>query len=181
MLPSLNINGNTALETLDCSGNKLSILNITGLSKLNHFRCNFNQLNSLDVSKNAAIELFYCNNNLLSSLDISGLSKLKYFICSSNMLPSLDVSKNVALESFDCAGNKLSDLSVNGLSKLYYLYCKNNLINESKKMDDLFKSLNSTTMDRAKNLYIVGNSGTVGCNVSIATAKGWTVDYGTGN
>jgi Leucine-rich repeat (LRR) protein len=110
----------------------------------------------LNVSGDTALDTLFCNENKLpnDSLSVSGLSKLRDLRCYNNVLTSL---------------------RVDGLLNLTYLDCKNNR-SSSQALNELFTSLNSTS-ERPKKIYIVGNPGTAGCNVNIATGKGWTVDY----
>ena len=64
--------------------NQLSVLEVTGLPKLNELICNNNQLTSLSISSLTKLNKFLCHNNQLTSIDISGLTKLKFFSCYNN-------------------------------------------------------------------------------------------------
>ena len=76
LLTNLNVSNNTALTSLDCSGN---------------------QIVSLDISNNASLTSLDCSNNQLASLNVSGNPALVSLDCSNNQLTNLDVSKNTAL------------------------------------------------------------------------------------
>ena len=60
-----------ALETLDCSNNRLSSLDVSKNTELKTLNCYNNQLSSLDVSKNTALMELSCYNNQLKSMDVS--------------------------------------------------------------------------------------------------------------
>lgn len=129
LIGSLDVNGFTELEYLDCSNdgmpghemnrssvseqlagdcNQLSSLNAGGCSALEVLRCDNNQLGSLNVSGCSVLEILSCNSNQLSSLSVSGCPALEVLSCSNNELTSLDVSGCQALAQLDCGGNQLA-------------------------------------------------------------------------
>ena len=61
----------TDLETLDCMGNQLTTLDVTGLTSLTDLECNDNQLVSLDVSTLEELEYLWCHGNKMTALDIT--------------------------------------------------------------------------------------------------------------
>lgn len=177
-LTSLDVTGNSLLFTLSCTDNKLMNLRVSGLARLANLICNNNQLISLDVTGNANLSCFYCQNNNLTSLsDLRELTRLSIFYCYSNKLTSLDVSGLSNLVYLYCYSNDLTCLDVSGCAFLQIINCVNNLM-FGDALNSLFSSLNSTVRSGVtKYLYILGNSGVDSCNVEIATAKGWTLDY----
>lgn len=86
LIGELNVTGLSALQTLDCSDNKLTGLNVSGLAKL---------------------EILYCNNNQLTALDLTGATALKELICQENKLSALDVSQQTNLQTLLCWRNAL--------------------------------------------------------------------------
>ena len=76
-----------ALTKLECYGNQLTTLDLSGNTALAELDCGYNQLTSLDVSKNTA----------LTNLD-----------CSDNQITSLNTSKNTALIKLSCGSNRLT-------------------------------------------------------------------------
>ena len=73
-----------ALASLDCSGNRLTSLDVSGLTSLTYLNCAANQLTSLDVSGLTALTNLDCSSNQLTSLDVSGLIALTNLDCASN-------------------------------------------------------------------------------------------------
>jgi Leucine-rich repeat (LRR) protein len=69
-LATLTLN-NPVLETLDCSNNLLTALDVSNSSGLNSLDCSNNELTTLDVSKNTHLTGLNCENNHLTSLDLS--------------------------------------------------------------------------------------------------------------
>jgi Leucine-rich repeat (LRR) protein len=63
-LTSLNISALVNLTTLDCSNNKIVALNISGLQKIERIDCSYNQITSLDVSSAINIKQLFCNGHL---------------------------------------------------------------------------------------------------------------------
>lgn len=71
----------TGLNKLDCSFNKLTELNLSGLTKLTTLWCQMNQLTTLDVSGLTQLTELWCFKNNLSALDITQLSGLNKIYC----------------------------------------------------------------------------------------------------
>lgn len=116
----------TALDTLDCSGNSLTELDVSKNVALKELNCSFNGLTALDISKNPALKTLACSFNELTALDISKNLALKMLICNFNYIASLDVSKNTELEYLHCSSNQLGRLDVSKNTKLTKLYCNSN-------------------------------------------------------
>ena len=152
MLTSLDLSKNTALTLLDCDMNKLMKLDLSTNTALTELNCSMNNLTSLDISKNTALTMLDCDWNQLTSLDLSKNTALKHLSCNSNQLKSLNLSKNVALDWLSCNNNQLS----------------------ADALDNLFGSLYETDAG-GQMLYISGNPGLTGCEVFIATNKGWNI------
>ena len=105
------------------------IFDLTGIEafiNIDSLDCSNNELSSLDVSKNVKLVYLNCaaNNNVvngspLTKLDVSKNINLKYLDCSDCYISSLDVSANPSLTYFDCRGNTgLNSLIIqNGYNK----------------------------------------------------------------
>ena len=114
----------SGLTWLECYANKLTELNVSGLTKLEILQCGNNQLTSLDVSSLANLKSLGCGGNKLTSLDVSGLTKLETLECSNNQLTMLNISNLPALTKITCNENySLTSLELNNLPKLDRLEC----------------------------------------------------------
>lgn len=71
----------TGLTRLDCSFNKLTELNLSGLTQLTTLWCQRNQLTTLDVSGLTQLTELWCFSNNLTALDITQLSGLSTLYC----------------------------------------------------------------------------------------------------
>ena len=119
-----NISGVTSLDV-----NVQGISDLTGIedfTALDTLYCSQNQLTSIDVSQNTALKSLNCNNNQLTSLDVSQNTALDTLYCSQNQLTNLDVSQNAALKSLNCDNNQLTSLDVTGATALTGLSCSSN-------------------------------------------------------
>ena len=114
------------LAILDCSGNRLTELDLSQNSNLWILWCNSNQLRSLDLSHNTALVGLDCSTNRLTDLDVSHNTALVALDCSSNHLTKLDVSNNIELDGLGCTNNQLSELDVSQNTALEVLYCGSN-------------------------------------------------------
>ncbi|MCR5848476.1 MAG: S-layer homology domain-containing protein [Lachnospiraceae bacterium] len=146
-LTQLNISGNSELELLLCSGNKLTYLdagnhtklteincsennltglNISGCTGLKSLVCNDNKLTSLDISTNTALEALYCDNNKLYALTAGNNISLKTIYCQRNGFTGLNFGFAPNLEELCCSENKLEQLNVSNNTVLKELYCDHN-------------------------------------------------------
>ena len=120
------------LETLSCSDNQLTSLDVSKNTELQKLYCDGNQLTSLEVGENTVLDTLHCYNNQLTSLDVSKNTNLTLLYCDSNQLTSLDVSQNTALQELYCDSNQLTSLDVSQNNKLEKLYCSENQLTSLK-------------------------------------------------
>ena len=125
-LTALNVQGLSALQELKCNGNKLTVLNVQGLSNLQVLSCWRNQLTSLDVQGCTALLYLDCGENRLTTFDVQGLNALQGLVCWSNQLTALDVQGLSNLQGLWCGVNQLTALNVQGCTALKELYCWSN-------------------------------------------------------
>ena len=85
------------LDTLECSGNQLTTLDVSNNNALRKLLCYGSQLTSLNVSKNIELTWLGCGSNRLTTIDVSNNIALLRLFCSYNQLTTLDVSNNTAL------------------------------------------------------------------------------------
>ncbi len=144
-LTELDLSGNTALRDLHCSSNLLTELDLSNNRELRILYCNYNRLTTLDLSNNTELyRAVECNNNLLTSIDVSGCTKLVYLDCINNFLTSLDVSTNTSLWTLLCCGNRMSSLDITSMAMWegngYALWCG------LQRVDDTTPQLMTLTM-----------------------------------
>ena len=145
---TLNLEQNSRVEKLNCSGNQLTGLWFHKGSSLRYLTCSVNEFTALDLSKCSELIELSCSNNKLTSLDLSANTKLQEINASSNKLTALDVrhlselthlylwsnsdlkaidvSKNTKLEFLSVSHCKLTSLNVSNNRKLVELYVYNN-------------------------------------------------------
>jgi len=128
------------ITELYCSKNKLTALNVQGLTALERLDCESNQLPALNVQGLTALERLKCGWNELTALNVQGLTALKELKCGRNKLTALNVQALTALERLDCSKNKLPALNVQGLNALKELVCDGNQI-KAQAMTELLKAL----------------------------------------
>ena len=139
-LTALNVQGLTFLHVLDCSGNQLTALNVQGLTFLRWLYCRGNQLTALDVQGLSALRGLSCWSNRLTALDVQGLTALQSLYCQYNQLTALNVQGLSNLHSLNCEGNQLTALDVQGCTALLWLSCGGNQLTAqafTKLFDDL--------------------------------------------
>ena len=145
---TLNLEQNSRVEKLNCSGNQLTGLWFHTGSSLRYLDCSVNQFTALDLSKNPELTELSCSSNKLTSLDLSANKKLQKIVAQTNALTtldtrnlpeltdlylwgnhdlkSIDVSKNPKLEFLSVSHCKLTSLNVSNNRKLVKLYVDDN-------------------------------------------------------
>ena len=125
-LTALDVRGLTALQELYCNDNEIASLDARGLTALQALHCDNNRLTSLDVQGLTALQELDCSSNAIASIDVRGLTGLRMLYCENNRLTSLDVQGLTALQSLVCSDNQLTALNVQGLPALQILDCSSN-------------------------------------------------------
>ena len=145
---TLNLEQNSRVERLNCSGNQLTDLWFHTGSSLRYLDCSVNQFTALNLSKNPELTELSCSSNKLTSLDLSANKKLQKIVAQTNALTtldtrnlpeltdlylwgnhdlrSIDVSKNTKLEFLSVSHCKLTSLNVSNNRKLVKLYVDDN-------------------------------------------------------
>lgn len=146
----------TDLENLNCSGNQLTTLDVTKLTKLMYLVCNDNQLTTLDVTGLTNLTSLVCSDNQLTALDVTGLTSLMYLECAGNQLVSLDVSTFEKLKTLWCDGNKMTALDITHNADLGDLKCGNQQDNQQLTLTLWDNQV--TLWDRMLDMYSDENS-----------------------
>ena len=125
-LTDLNVQGLTALQELYCAYNRLTELNVQGLTYLRRLDCGVNRLTELNVQGLTDLRKLDCHCNQLTELNVHGCTALQGLFCRNNRLIELNVQDLTALQKLDCDKNQLTTLDVQGLTALQYLTCSDN-------------------------------------------------------
>lgn len=114
---------------LDCSFNRIKILNIDEHNQIAYLNCNNNKMTNINVANLPSIVELNCDGNRLRVLPLLS-KKLKYLNCSKNKLTSLDnCLKNVfSLFKVNCSHNQLTKLDLFGKIIHNVLNCSHNMI-----------------------------------------------------
>ena len=137
----------TGLQTLNCSRNSLTELDVSALTKLESLSCYLNKLTALDVSNQTLLKDLDCSDNQLTALDVSNQTGLTDLDCSENQLTALNVSKLTGLTDLDCSENQLTALDVSNLTGLKKLDCSYNQLTAL----DVSKMTGLTDLDCSEN------------------------------
>jgi len=152
LITSLDVSQNTALISLNCSGDgyvqgQITSLDVSLNTALTEFYCFENQLDSLNISQNSALTTLWCYENQLDSLNVSQNPALTTLWCSNNQLTSLNLNQNTSLGDLNCAFNQLTYLDVaNGNNtNMSNFYANNNPNLFCIDVDDVAWSTNNWT------------------------------------
>ncbi len=134
------------IDTLDCSYNNLSILDVSYNTSLIALICCFNSLEELDLTGNPSLQLLDCTRNELGSLDLSNNIALKTLYCGNNPLGILDLSSCISLKDLICNNCKLTDISLTACTDLRYLFLYNSLSGGNKNQISFLNLSNNATL-----------------------------------
>lgn len=121
------INAFVNIRQLNCYSNRLTALNIDGLTALTTLYCSQNQLANFTLNNLPQLQQLQCGLNKFSSLTLANLPSLRHVNTQqSDSLATLTLSNLPSLGFVDCNSCKMSSLNMSGLSGLDTLYCWNN-------------------------------------------------------
>lgn len=95
------------ITELNCSDNKLTALDVHGLTSLQTLNCYNNKLATLNVSGCTALKMLGCFRNKLTAIDVQGLKSLEMLGIHGNQLTSINISGLTALKRLSCYANKI--------------------------------------------------------------------------
>ncbi|GAD07631.1 leucine-rich repeat domain-containing protein [Porphyromonas crevioricanis] len=144
----------TTLYSVDCSGCKLSVLEIKTLEGLATLSCSNNGIKKLDFGKHEELTALNADNNAIELIDLSKLPALLNVNLSNNPIKELNVE----------AAKNLSYLSINATQL------------DACALDKLYRSLREVNETNAGNPQMENAvDAASGSKTSIATDKGWVL------
>ena len=161
-----NVDGD--ITYLNISNQRLTSIDVTGLSSLTYLNLNTNQLTSFDVTGLSSLIQLFLNGNQLTSFDGTGLSSLTLLNISNNHLASFDATVLSSLTALYLSYNQLTSFDGTGLSSLGALILNNNQLNSLditglSSLTDLtlqnnqLTSFDGTGLSSIYNFYITNN------------------------
>ena len=173
-ITSIDLSKNSLLTFLNCTSNKLEVLDVSNEAKLRTLVCSDNQLTSLVLPQNSQMTGFNCDWNKLTELDLSTQTKLVYLKCNRNALTSLDLTNSENIESIECQENKITQIQLpEDAENLATIKCGTNKI-DVEHMEQLINSLPEKTGYRYKDGFYslsVQSSSTDGNQITQEQAK----------
>ena len=129
--------------------NRVTELDVSGLTGLKHFECALNPLEHLDISENELLETLSCTDcclseliadnpelielncetNRLQTLVLRNMDSLETLECFDNELEAVDLSECPVLTNLSCCYNRLTELDTSHNPMLERLFCWGNNIN----------------------------------------------------
>ena len=165
-LTTLNLELNSRVEKLNCSGNKLTDLWLDPRgNSLKYLTCSVNELTALDLSKSPELIELSCSSNKLTSLDLSANKKLQKIVAQTNALTTLDTRNLPELTDLYLWGNHdLRSIDVSKNTKLEFLsvsHCKLTSLNVSnnRKLVKLYVDDNQLTALDVRSNYMLKKLG----------------------
>ena len=128
----------TYLTELNCSGNKLGSLDLSGLDNLRLLNCKNNKLTSLDLTSLVNLESVNCDfNTNLTTLLVSNLPALEILSCEQTNLTSLDLSGCVKLDLIKTHQSHISTLTLGSNQGYLYVDSETLTVNTTSEVSQL--------------------------------------------
>ena len=168
-LTELDLSALTNLMELNCSNNQLTELDLSALTNLKLLYCSYNQLTKLDISNNLALEYLSCMSSQLKTLDVTNNKNLTYLEVDNNQLESIDISQNTALQTLWIPSNKLTSLDLSSNPNLNNLYCQSNCLSTL----DVSNIINLYNLNCGDQRDASGNNQTLILTLSNSQRENW--------
>ncbi len=127
------------LETLTCSGSRLTNVDLSTNTQLRVVDFSNNDINTIDISNSLSLEELNLRGNNLSSIDVTNNVALLELDLSGSDISSIDLSNNKALTSLDLSNNDMTSLDLSNNTDLIELE---------------INSLQITTLDLSHNTFL---------------------------
>jgi hypothetical protein len=125
-ITSIDLTGLNVLEELKCQNNQIATINFAAANQLKVVNCSYNLLNSINTTTLDNVETLFVHENNLTTLDISHLGHVQSLNVSANNFTSLDLTTLPDLRVLQCSNNSLTSLLINNLSSLMEVVCTGN-------------------------------------------------------
>lgn len=112
----------TNLQTLSCSANNLTTLDISSLTNLVNLICFDNNITAITAVASPNLKTLSCYNNALTSIDLSLFVNLEFLSIKHNQLTVLNTTGLTALRHLDAGFNNMTTITVADKPNLVTLY-----------------------------------------------------------
>lgn len=112
----------TNLQTLSCSANNLTTLDISSLANLVNLICFDNNITAITAVASPNLKTLSCYNNALTSIDLSLFVNLEFLSIKHNQLTVLNTTGLTALRHLDAGFNNMTTITVADKPNLVTLY-----------------------------------------------------------
>lgn len=129
-LTELDLSKFPNLTKLSCYLNELTELDLSHVPNLTMLSCSENELGELNLSRVPNLSVLLCDADDLNGLNLSEVPNLTKLSCSNNQLTELDLSQVPNITMLRCVGNQLAELDFSQVPNLKLLWCNGNQITE---------------------------------------------------
>lgn len=130
LISEMDLSRNTKLVELICLNNKLTSMDLSSLSDLEYCYLDMNALTSLDVTGNSSLKVLSAYTNSIGSVDLSNCPELTDISLQDNLLQNIDLSNNIKLKNVTLDMNQISSIDVTMLPELERLAVVDNKLTE---------------------------------------------------
>lgn len=116
------------LQSLICSNNNATSLNIGNLVNLLHLEFAYNNISSINTTNLSLLERLDISSNPITSVNLNGNPLLNTLYANGTLLTSIDISHNSQLEEVSLKTPTLSSVNFGNIRSIHTLYCDNSQI-----------------------------------------------------
>ena len=151
-------NDSQNIQSISLKNNKLSEIDLSGMSNLYSLNISNNNLTSIDISDCTNLQMLNLNNNEIENLNISNNRSLYSLSFLDTKIKNLDISDNDSIKDFN--QNSLNSIKLNNNSYIYRFGNKGN-IREINVTDGMYFKINSDDIKIINNNLVIKNTMTI--------------------
>ena len=130
LISNLDVSKNTKLKTLSCSKNPITKLDLSNNLDLEWLQCSGTQISELNIIEHKKLRDLSCDQTKITELDVSHNPDLRSLDFSETQISELDLSKNSHLSSLRFYDTDISEIDLSNNPELTYLYCDSSAIKQ---------------------------------------------------
>lgn len=160
--------------TLDLRNLSIITIDLSNISSLDTLICSINSLTSIDVGQNTLLTELELQQNSLNGIDVSQNTLLTKLVTHTNPLSTLDVSQNTLLTELQCSNNSLSTLDISNNTLLIVLACQFNSFS-STVTNQILADLVSNNQNNGTLFYRNNETGQGITDRATLITRSWTI------
>lgn len=160
-LPLLDLKSNAALRTLNCSDNSLTVLDLSDKLYLTDLDCSGNKINNLVLTNAGGLRNLDCSDNAIEEINLHDCQFISRLDCYNNAIKKLILDNNAELEALFIQSEAAdaivkTDMTITGVSSLESIVLSGDFTDVNVSGNNSLMSLDVTHLNSLKSLVAAG-------------------------